>query len=291
MALNPMNPVELESSARETMPHLCIVPIDSLVPHEEHDNQRSEPLIQRIRESGVWVNPPVVAPMDDSRYVILDGANRHHALSSLGYPHILVQVVSYESGAVQLDTWQHVISDISWFEFLRQVREVPAVSLERTDLLSARAALARRHLLAYTVLSDDRAYAIQAQAATLGQQTAILCDIVNTYKERATLNRINTDSLTVARRLYPNAVAIVVFPHYEPAEVLVAARDGLFLPPGITRHIIQGRAMRVNYPLSELADETTPLEEKNRRLQTWIQERTAAKRVRYYAEPMFLFDE
>src|SRR2546423_14572323 len=89
---------------RGVIPDLRIVPINSLVPHEEHDAQRAEPLIQRIREAGTWLNPPIVAPMDDQRFVILDGANRHYALSALDYDYILVQVVDYESDAVQVGT-------------------------------------------------------------------------------------------------------------------------------------------------------------------------------------------
>jgi hypothetical protein len=192
--------------------------------------------------------------LDAERYVILDGANRHYALQQLGYPHILVQVVSYESGAVELETWHHVISGISWFEFLRNLREIRTFQIESSDLLSARAALARRDVLAYTVLSDNRAYTLNAEVHTLAARTAVLREMVNTYKARGTLNRINTDSISIARRLYPEAVAIVVFPRYHPAEIMVAARDGVHLPPGISRHIIRGRAMRLNYPLSALAE-------------------------------------
>lgn len=144
------NPIQEEPTAQDIIPDLRIVPIESLIPHEEHDPQRSAPLIERIRSAGVWLNPPVVAPLDAERYVILDGANRHYALSALGYPHILVQVVNYESSAVQLETWHHVISGISWFEFLRNLREIKTFQIESADLLSARAALARREILAYT---------------------------------------------------------------------------------------------------------------------------------------------
>lgn len=288
-----VNASESESAndAPPIMPDLRIVPVDLLVPHEEHDDQRSEPLIKRIEQSGVWLNPPVVAPMGDGRYVILDGANRHHCLKTLGYPHILVQVVEYESSAVRLETWHHVVSDISWFEFLRAIREIPELSIERTDLLSARAALARRLVLAYAVLRDHSAYTLNAHIRSMEGRTAILRQIVDTYKTKGVLNRINTDALSLARRVYPNAVAIVVFPHYEPVEILVAARDGVRLPPGISRHMIQGRAMRLNYPLTELRDDGTSLEEKNARLQAWIQQRTAEKRIRYYAEATYLFDE
>lgn len=284
-------PVELESSVRELVPVLRFVPTDSLVPHEEHDSQRSEPLIKRIRDSGIWLNPPVVAPLDANRYVILDGANRHYCIQALGYPHILVQVVDYESDDVQLATWHHVISGLGWFEFLRNLRGISAFELEASDLLSARAALARRDVMAYTVLSDNRAYTLNAEARTLSARTAILREMVDTYKVKGTLNRISTDSISSARRLYPDAVAIVVFPQYQPAEIMVAARDGVHLPPGISRHLIRGRAMRLNYPLTALADTSQSLEEKNATLQQWIQERMAAKRVRYYAEPTYLFDE
>lgn len=275
----------------EIIPDLRIVPLGALVPHEEHDAQRSDPLVDRIREAGTWLNPPVVAPMDDTQYVILDGANRHHALAALGYDFILVQVVDYESEAVQLETWHHVVSGIVADEFLREIRGIPGLAAHGTDLLSARAALARREILAYAVLEDNRAYMLQANASTLAERTAILRHIVNTYKMRGTLNRISTDRLSAARKLYPAAMAIVVFPHYEPVEILVAARDGIHLPPGISRHIIRGRAMRLNYPLEALRANGETLDQKNAKLQRWIQDRMAHKRVRYYAEPTFLFDE
>ncbi len=281
----------VESTAHDVIPDLRIVPISALVPHEEHDAQRSEPLIQRIQETGIWLNPPVVAELDGRRYVILDGANRHYALSQLGYDHILVQVIDYESEAVRLETWHHVVGGLSWFEFLRQIREIEELTLDSADLLSARAALARREVLAYTVLSDHRAYTLSANVHTMVARTAILQRVVDTYKERGVLNRINTDALSVAQRIYPSAVAIVVFPHYEPVEIIVAARDGVRLPPGISRHIIHGRALRINYPLEALRDNGESLEEKNRRLKEWIQERMAQKRVRYYAESTYLFDE
>ncbi|RMF51488.1 MAG: hypothetical protein D6749_07620 [Chloroflexota bacterium] len=283
--------IQEEPTAHDIIPDLRIVPTASLVPHEEHDPQRAAPLIERIRAAGSWLNPPVVAPLDAERYVILDGANRHHAIQTLGYPHILVQVVNYESDAVQLETWHHVISGISWFEFLRNLREIETFQIASCDLLSARAALARRDILAYTVLSDNRAYTLNAEVHDLAARTAVLRQMVDTYKARGTLNRISTDSISMARRLYPEAVAIVVFPRYHPAEIMVAARDGIRLPPGISRHIIRGRAMRLHYPLSAFAETGETLAEKNEALRLWVQQRMAERRVRYYAEPTYLFDE
>ena len=270
---------------------LRIVPITSLVPHEEHDHQRAEPLIGRIREAGSWLTPPIVAPLDDARYVILDGANRHYALSHLGYDYILVQVVDYESEQVHLNTWNHVVSGLSWFEFLRNIRQIEQLHVDSADLLNARAAVARRAVLAYAVLDDNRAYTLNILDPSIGARTTVLRQVVDTYKRSGVLNRINTDLLSRARTDFPNAIAIVVFPHYQPAEIQVAARDGLLLPPGISRHVIQGRAMRLHYPLEEFRANHESLEAKNDKLRLWMQERNAQKRVRYYAESTYIFDE
>ncbi|MEP7289859.1 MAG: ParB N-terminal domain-containing protein [Chloroflexota bacterium] len=280
---------------QEQLPDLRIVPLASLMPHEENDTQRSEPLIERIRTAGTLLNPPIVAPMDDDpingHFVILDGANRHYALRELGYAYILVQVADYESDAVQLETWNHVVSGPSWFEFLRPINAILGLKLTATDLLSAQAALAQRDIMAYAVLEDGCAYTMHATATTLAEHNKILRKIVNTYKRNGVLNRIRTDVLRQARKLYPDALAIVVFPHYQPAEIVVAARDGAYLPPGISRHIIRGRAMRLHYPLEAFRENGESLAQKNEQLQLWIQRRMAEKRIRFYAESTFIFDE
>ncbi|MCA9906825.1 MAG: hypothetical protein KC547_23380, partial [Anaerolineae bacterium] len=64
-----------------------------------------------------------------------------------------------------------------------------------------------------------------------------------------------------------------------------------FLPPGISRHIVHGRAIRVNYPLDALRDSSLTLDDKNARLQDWIRHRLASRAVRYYAEATYQFDE
>src|SRR5688500_12969377 len=90
---------------RET-PDLRIVPLDLLIDHEYIAAQRTAPLAQRLQAEGLLKNPPIVAPLDldggDERFVVLDGANRTTALHTLGYPHVLVQVVDYETPFVTL---------------------------------------------------------------------------------------------------------------------------------------------------------------------------------------------
>lgn len=275
-------------------PDLRIVALDRLIEHEYNDAQRTGPLAKRLEAEGLLKNPPIVAPLDpegsDERFVVLDGANRTTALLALGYPHVLVQVVRYEEPAVTLSTWHHVVCGLDVDDYLACMRQVDGLAMVAMDLLQARAGLARRDLLAYTVCADGRVYAAQTELRTLHEQNNLLNAMVDTYKVRSQLHRAATDHVHEALRLYPDLTGLVIFPRYEAAEVLALARDGELLPTGLTRHLIQGRALRTNYPLSELKSDET-LAVKNQRLQTWLQQKLGTKEIRFYGESTYIFDE
>lgn len=281
------------------LPDLRIVPVDSVLPHEEHDPQRSEPLVRRIRDAGVWLNPPIVALIQhdlpeyqaEQRYVLLDGANRYHSLKQLDIPHILVQVVDYASKDVALETWNHVLSRIEVRDLLPALHKLDGLGIASSDRAAAEAALANGQAIAYLRLLPEDILLITAESNDFRTRTTKLRELVNTYQHIAKIDRINGDDPAVIRQLYPDAAAVVVFPQYTPDEIIMAARDHIHLPPGISRHIIQGRAMRLHYPLEALRDLKTPLTEKNDALKKWLQERVAQKNLRLYAEAMYIFDD
>ena len=51
----------IQPQRQPEMPDLRVVPVADLLLHEQHDAQRSEPLLQRLRTDGVLKNPPIVA--------------------------------------------------------------------------------------------------------------------------------------------------------------------------------------------------------------------------------------
>jgi L-serine kinase (ATP) / ParB family transcriptional regulator, heme-responsive regulator len=273
-------------------PDLRIVPLDLLIEHEYNDAQRTAPLAQRLEAERLLKNPPIVAPLEegDERFVVLDGANRTTALHMLGYPHVLVQVVDYEAPFVTLSTWHHVVCGLDVADYLGCIRAVDGLDIVPMDLLHARAGLARRELLAYTVCADGRVFVATTQAATLHEKNGQLNAMVDTYKTRGRLYRAATDHVHEALKLYPDLTGLVIFPKYEAAEVLTLARDGELLPTGLTRHLIHGRALRTNYPLSELRSSES-LEVKNQRLQEWLQRKLGSKEIRFYGESTYIFDE
>jgi hypothetical protein len=283
---------QLHPSQSTDRPDLRIVPIGVLVEHEYNDVQRTAPLAERLKAEGLLKNPPIVTPLEagspsaaepDARFVVLDGANRVTALHSLGYPHALVQVVRYEYPHVTLTTWHHVVTGAD-------LDAIEGLNFRPMDLLQARAGLARRELLAYTIRADGQVFAARTEARTIHEQNRLLNAMVDTYKDRGRLFRATTDNLDEALQLYADLTGLVIFPNYETAEVLTLARDGELLPTGLTRHLIQGRALRTNYPLSELGANDS-LEAKNARLQEWLKRKMASKDIRFYGESTYLFDE
>jgi len=76
------------------LPDLRILPLPALIPHEEHDSQRTKPLVTRLGADCVLCNPPIAAPLREryDHYVVLDSINRVTALQAMQLPHILMQV-------------------------------------------------------------------------------------------------------------------------------------------------------------------------------------------------------
>jgi hypothetical protein len=249
-------------------------------------------MIEALQRDERLHNPPIVASLPDTPdFVVLDGANRVTALTRMGYPHALVQVVDYENG-VDLDVWYHVVCHIDQGHFVDLLANVEVEGLSATDadLFTARAALARREIMAYLVYPDGDVKLLWG-GTCLDERITLLNALVNTYRGEARVYRVETDLLDHVLPFYDEITAIVVFPRYTPVEIMALAREGCFLPTGITRHVIPGRALHINLPLSILADTTQSLEEKNRWLQQWIKERLASLGVRFYQESTFLFDE
>jgi hypothetical protein len=276
------------------LPDLRFVAVGNLMPHERSDPQRLQPLVKRIRENALLRNPPVVALLGgagaEERFVLLDGANRAAAAAEAKLPHLVVQVVTYAPPAVELRTWYHALGAAERPEFEAAARAIAGLQVRREDAVHARAMLARREALACVAWADG-AVTVLAGGRDLRARNELLNRVVDLYRGRQRFYRMSTDSLEVARSRYPEVTALVIFPHFEPAEVLELATGGALMPAGITRHLVRWRALRINIGLDQLADHEHTLAEKNAWLGEWLQEKLHLRQVRFYEEPTVLFDE
>ncbi|MGA2819336.1 MAG: hypothetical protein ABSF61_01555 [Anaerolineales bacterium] len=273
-------------------PTLLIVPTAAVCLHESNDPGRTEPLIEQLNREGVIRNPPVIAPLDPalSCYVVLDGSNRVTAFQAMGLPHMIAQVVEYGSDQVQLSSWNHLVLSLPGQTMLTRLSDLSGLQIRPSDYETARGQLLDREISAYLDLPETGLLTLTGHDQDLLSMADLLRAIVGVYADQGKILRTQADRLGDVQGIMVPLQALVVFPRFEPADIVELAGHGRNLPAGITRHVISPRALRLNYPLSELSSGLT-LEEKNRRLREWIHRKTLSQSVRYYAEATILFDE
>ncbi len=271
------------------LPRLEMLPTASLVLHEECDPRRVEKLAVRIRDDAHLKHPPVVAPLPETdRYVVLDGATRTTAFRELGIPHIVVQVVSYGDPGVEVSTWHHVVAGMPLAQFEDALTRVTGLHLQGCSLDDARAALATGEAAVYIVCASGVRKAVNGGSRV--RDIRLLNDLVGVYRGRADIFRASNDIWEIQAPYYPGITALIVFPQYSPADILMLVRNGFKVPTGITRHTIPNRALYINIPLSVLTADWE-LERKREWLRQWLMEQMAANAIRYYSESTFLFGQ
>lgn len=268
----------MSSPLRVPTPRLHIISTSALFPHEQHDWQRSTALMERLRVAHTLTNPPIVAPIDDDHYVVLDGANRFHSLSALGYPQILCQVVDYHSEFVHLDTWYHLLTDGDAATVRASVQQLSSTQETAVEV-------ATLHFV------DGDTLPVYAAHSTLAAKNTLLCELTAACLQCCTVHRTTLTEVHDLLAVYPKAFARVEFTPYTAGEIRTSAYSGTLLPPGVTRHIIHGRALQLEYPLEILRDETIAIETKNEHLQEWIIQKMSQRAVRFYSESIFQFNE
>lgn len=272
------------------LPKLEILPLSLLVLHEEHDRQRTLPLVDRLRMQGILLNPPIVMPLLDGtgRYMVLDGANRVTALREMEFPHIVVQVVEHNDPKVQLETWNHVVWGMDAPELLTKIREVAGLKLRSIE----RGSNQREELdcLPVEIQIADKQTWLTCTTKEGIRLAAYLHGIVDAYKDKSFLDRTMQTDVDYFKDVYADLTALFIYPKIEIKFVLDLAGQGHILPAGLTRFTVSPRALHLNYPLHELSS-GKPLEYKMAYLHHWVQERIKNKNVRYYAEATFLYDE
>lgn len=273
-----------------SLPHLDILPIESLILHEDHDVQRSMPLIEKLRAAGILRNPPIVMPLTDgtNRYMVLDGANRVTSLQEMEFPHIVAQVVQADDPNVNLQTWNHVVWGMKPTSLMSGFRKLKGLSVIKVD--THKSVDAPIYVPVNIRLPDGKLYLLSEEPADLSNHIHTLHAIVNTYKSCASLDRTSQTLIDSFREIHEDLAALIIFPRFKIPTLLKLAGRRIVLPTGITRFAVSPRALHLNYPLHELSS-GKPIEYKRDYLKMWVDERVKKKGVRLYSEATFLFDE
>ncbi len=268
---------------------LRIVPLDDVVLHEQVEANRVERLMTRLQSDRMLKNPPIVTRSDD-KYIVLDGATRVTALRRISCCDIAVQVVNYDAPGIVLETWNHMLLDMPVNPFLSTLEHIPRLSVVSETVDGAAAALERRESIATIALADGRVFSLCADDPSLPEQARLLNQVVAAYEGRGEMYRVAQTDVEQLIAEHGRLSTLVIFPRYRTDEIRQLAKNGSKLPMGVTRHIIPGRALRINIPL-DILESNQPLDQKNAWLDRWLQDKILERHVRYYQEPVFLFDE
>jgi hypothetical protein len=289
----------------EPGPKLKIVPVEDIIIHEHFDKSRSPKLARIIEKAGVLQDPPIVARLEGGKYVHLDGANRITVFREedlLNCPHILVQIVDYfDPESVKLSSWCH-LTQLSKDAFFLQLRSKDIEPLPMDPEAVWALVSEGDGVLCGLFFRDGDAFGIKSGS---GFESRIrqMNDVVRIYERRIERDHLEPEKEEWQKQIsglfgkHDECNIIVAFPKFAPQQVIeiatkLASSDSreneLKMPPGVTRHIIlEGRALRINFPLSVLKAEDVSLEEKNELFKEFLKN----NKPRRYEEPTFMYDE
>ena len=245
---------------------LRLVDLGCLILHEAHDENRLIRLRDRMKAEGEQRNPVIVSPHED-RYLVLDGAHRVHALEELGSPLALVQMVEVPDDA---EGWGHLLGALKTGE-LGSLRGVEASDEPGPNPLAE-------------VEADGVGTVfLSSTAEGLRELVGALWSLQSLYP-KGVVHRVEPQAAVSL----PEGGALIRYRGFTPKELAAIVDSGTVLPAGITRFRIEERVLGVNYPLRSMSG--GDLDALNDQLAEYVRRRWNEGRVRFYGEPVVLFE-
>ena len=242
-----------------------------LLLHEAHDEGRLARLKERIESEGEQRNPVIASSYGD-RFLVLDGAHRVRAMDELGSRFVLVQVVEPPGRA---EGWGHVVAGME-----------PPDPEEANGLLvggSPGDGVGGEAVAEIQTGGGETLLVRSREPGTLARSRA-MWGLQERYPERAAVRRVEPEATV---RLSRGEVLIRYRP-FDPEELVEIVGSGAVLPAGVTRFRVRERVLGVRYPLGRMMDGEPRA--RNVELRRFVTERWAENRVRYYREPVVLFE-
>jgi hypothetical protein len=243
---------------------LLLVDLECLLLHEAHDEDRLARLRERIEAEREQRNPVIVSPHED-RYLVLDGAHRVRALGELGSRFAIVQVVEPPEKA---EGWGHLLNGVGKAELdniegIEVSGDVPLAEVET---------------------AGGETLILSAKEDGLRGRVRALWDLQSLYPRGAVVRRVEPDGTASLS----SGDALIRYYPFTPRDLAEIVDSGTVLPAGITRFRIQERVLGVRYPLGRMMEGDPSA--RNAELREFVEGRWEENRVRYYGEPVVLFE-
>ena len=268
-----------------------VILIKDILVHEELDPSNSKELINFLKKSQTLSNPIIVASLGGKKYLQLDGMNRIHSFKTLGIKTITAQIVDYnDQEKIELSSWLHILKgDIK--EFLNFIKKDKSliVSQGKMDQVGHRYIKEKDFGRLCTIVTNKKEVFFISTGGNFSEKIKRMNYLVSFYKNNLSRGALpytlNHDSIKNFFKQYPNDNVIVIFPTFTPQQIIESAKSGILLPTGITRHLVKGRVLNIDLPLS-LFNNRKSLKEQNEEQDKIL----LKKRSRLYEEATVNFE-
>ncbi|HJY98496.1 MAG TPA: hypothetical protein VJ227_02155 [Patescibacteria group bacterium] len=269
-------------------PDLRLVPLSSIDLQEEGEGGRLDRLAEAFKVSRMLKDPPVVAKGLGKKLIQLDGTNRINVLKRLGCSHAVVQMVDYnDTSQVLIKSWVHV-SKVNKKDFLKKLKRLSGVKTENFKL-GLGVTLTGHPLAAASIIFRDGTGLSIYSNSDLYKRVRTLKAVVKLYGQLITRDRqVSIESMAQLSDFFSKHAdknVALLFPSFSGREIISLIRSGITLPTGVTRHIVNGRVLRINYPLAML-EKKAPLRKKKRFFKEFLDNLN----LRFYEESTFVVE-
>lgn len=275
------------------LPNLRIIPLSQTHIHEHTLDKPARRIADLIAHSGLQRNPIIAAEVDGD-YIVIDGMHRFAALERLKCNGIVACIVDYFDPSIELKGWYLSLDNLSSDE-LCAIIERTAPHLERQELpvTEAQKRMIER-TASFGVLARGEGHVhVYTPKDGFDLERFINMDqaVLKAIQEHGTTYRLvgdePCDKILAAD---PRCALLLLRPVYRKQEVVDRALADKLFPPKSTRHVIPGRPLRLDIPLSILRSDLTA-EQMDRILCEETRNRWKLQKIRHYPEPVFIYDE
>lgn len=236
-------------------PDLRLISFKNIQFQEESDPKRIEKLVSAFTKSGQLKDPPIVAKGLGKKLLQIDGTTRISALKKLGCSHIVCQVVDYkDTSQVFIKSWVHV-SKVKKDSFIRRIKKIKGVKTENFRLGLGLTLTGHPLAIASIIFRDGKGLSVIGNS-NLVKRVRLIRKVVDQYSQLIKRDHeVSIEGMTQLKDFFArhkDKNVALFFPTFSTQEIFSLMQKGITLPAGITRHIIKGRTLRINYPVEML---------------------------------------
>ncbi len=279
---------------KEILENIRIIPLEMTLRSEGTIHRQARKLANYIEHDGMQRDPIVVAP-EGERYIALDGMHRVDALKVMGCRDLLAYIVDYGNHRILLESWDALIFDFQGvLDILRDEFDGGKYEIREVDCENGREGVVGRQSVIAVVDRNRKTFAIQRheekRKLTLDEVIRVLVKFERRLDKEGAKIRYVANTNSELQFTESESTFLVIRPRFTKTEVVERTLKGKLFPRKTTRHVIYERPLRVGVALSILKEDVD-IQLKNRLLQAELQWRYENGRIRFYPEPIILFDE